>query len=224
MEQANQGGELVSFWVVGFVASRLFERERSLLNNLVKANEETLFGLISALDIKEHNTSLHSQRVRDKTLLLARRFDLDEPRMKAIGLGALLHDVGKIAVPDAILLKPTSLTDEEQKIMRDHPSIGYSIVNRIEFLREAAEIVHAHHEHFDGSGYPKGLKGDNIPLGARLFAVVDTYDALTSTRPYRTPLSHEEALVEIKKGSGNHFDPRVVEEFLAITEKELDAA
>ncbi len=221
MEQANQGGELLSFWVVGLVAGWLFDRERSLLKDLVQANEETLIGLVSALDMKEHNTSLHSQRVRQCTLLLADRFGLDVDRKRAIGFGALLHDVGKIAVPDHILLKPTSLTDEELKVMRKHPSIGYDIVNRIKFLREAAEIVLAHHERFDGSGYPHGLKGENIPLGARLFAVVDVYDALTSIRPYRTPMSHEEALAEIRKGSGSHFDPRVVEAFLTITQKEI---
>lgn len=224
MEQANQGGELISFWAVGLVAGRLFERERSLLRDLVRANEETLLGLVSALDMKEHNTNLHSQRVRKNTLILADRFGFDEARKQAISFGALLHDVGKIAVPDAILLKPSTLTDEEEKVMRNHPSIGYGIVNRIEFLREAAEIIHAHHERFDGSGYPRGLKGEEIPLGARLFAVVDVYDALTSARPYRTPLSYEEAVVEIKKGSCQHFDPKVVDAFLAIPKEELSAA
>jgi putative nucleotidyltransferase with HDIG domain len=222
MEQANQAGELVGFWVAGIVAGRLFERERSLLKNLVQANEETLLGLVSALDMKEHNTHLHSQRVKQNTLLLADRFGLDEARKRAIGFGALLHDVGKIAVPDAILLKPGPLTDEEQKIMRNHPSVGYGIVNRIEFLSEAAEIVYAHHERFDGSGYPRGLKGEDIPLGARLFAVVDVYDALTSARSYHSPLSHKEALVEIRKESGRHFDPNVVEVFLSIPHKEFD--
>ncbi len=224
MEQANQGGELVSFWAVGLVAGWLFERERSLLSNIVRANEETLFGLVSALDMKEHNTNLHSQRVRQNTLLLADRFGLDEAKKQTIGFGALLHDVGKIAVPDTILLKPGTLTNEEQKVMRNHPSAGYGIVNRIEFLREAAEIVHAHHERFDGSGYPRGLKGEDIPLGARLFAVVDVYDALTSARPYHTPMSHEEAIVEIRKESSRHFDPKVVEAFLAIPRKKLRTA
>lgn len=215
MEQANQGGELISFWVAGLMAGRLFERERSLLKDLVRAHEETLLGLVSALDMKEHSTHLHSQRVRQNTLLLAERFGLDEAEKRAVGFGALLHDVGKIAVPDAILLKSGSLTDEEQKIMRNHPAVGYGIVNKIEFLSEAAEIVYvSHHERFDGSGYPRGLKGEEIPLGARLFAVVDVYDALTSIRSYHAPMSHEEALVEIKKESGRHFDPNVVKVFL----------
>lgn len=221
MEQANQSGELVSFWVVGLVAGWLFEREKSLLKDLVRANEETLLGLVAALDMKEHNTQRHSQRVRQNTLLLAERYGLDETRKKVIGFGALLHDVGKIAVPDAILLKPAQLTDDELKVMRKHPAVGYGIVSQIGFLREAADIVHSHHERFDGSGYPQGLKGEVIPLGARLFAVVDVYDALTSTRPYRTPLSHADALVEIRKESGRHFDPKVVETFLTIPQKEL---
>lgn len=221
MEQANQAGELVSFWVVGIVAGLLFTREKSLLKNLVRANEETLLGLVSALDMKEHNTKLHSQRVSKNTLLLADRLGLDETQKKAIGFGALLHDVGKIAVPDAILLKPESLSYEEQIVMRNHPSIGYDIVNRIDFLHEAAEIVHSHHERFDGSGYPQGLKGEDIPLGARLFAVVDVYDAITSIRPYRTPMSHEAALDEIRRGSGRVFDPKVVEMFMTLTETEL---
>jgi HD-GYP domain-containing protein (c-di-GMP phosphodiesterase class II) len=134
-----------------------------------------------------------------------------------------MHDVGKIAVPDAILLKPDPLSDEEQKVMRNHPSAGYDIVEKIGFLREAAEIVYAHHERFDGCGYPRGLKGGDIPFGARLFAVVDVYDALTSARPYHAPVSHEEALAEIRKESGHHFDPEVVKAFLAISSKELGA-
>lgn len=224
MEQANQAGELVSFWVVGLVAGRLFERERTLLKNLVRANEETLLGLVSALDMKEHNTNLHSQRVRKYTLLLADRFRLDDARKRTIGFGALLHDVGKIAVPDAILMKPGLLTEEEMHIMRKHPAVGYEIVNRIEFLREAADIVLAHHERFDGSGYPRGLKGEEIPFGARLFAVADVYDALTSIRPYRPVVTFEEAVVEIKKESGRHFDPRVVEVFLTIPRHQWHAA
>ncbi len=129
--------------------------------------------------------------VRLNSLLLADRFGLDEVRKRAIGFSALLHDVGKIAVLDAILLKPGPLTDEEQKIMRNHPSVGYGIVNRIGFLSEAAEIIYTHLERFDGSGYPQGLKGENIPLGARLFAVVDVYDALTSIISYHSPLIHD---------------------------------
>lgn len=216
MEQANQVGELASFWVVGLIAGSLFDRERSLLRDLAKANEETLVGLVSALDLRERNTRLHSQRVKEYTLLLADRFGVAEATKKAIGFGALLHDVGKIAVPDHILLKPEGLTEQEWDIIHAHPITGYGIVKQIGFLREAAEIVRAHHERYDGSGYPQGLKGEEIPLGARLFAVADVYDALTSERPYHSPVSHDEALSEIRKKSGSHFDQRVVAAFESI--------
>lgn len=223
MEQANQAGELVSFWVVGLIAGRLFEREQSLLKDLARANEETLVGLVSALDLRERNTRLHSQRVKEYTLLLAEGFGIGEATKKAIGFGALLHDVGKIAVPDRILLKPEGLTQEEWSVMHAHPLAGYGIVKRIDFLHEAAELVRSHHERYDGSGYPQGLKGEEIPLGARLFAVADVYDALTSERPYHSPVSHDEALSEIRKESGSHFDPSVVAAFESIAPELLQA-
>jgi putative nucleotidyltransferase with HDIG domain len=223
MEQANQVGELASFWVVGLIAGSLFDRERSLLRDLAKANEETLVGLVSALDLRERNTRLHSQRVKEYTLLLADRFGVDEATKKAIGFGALLHDVGKIAVPDHILLKPEGLTVQEWDVMHTHPLTGYDIVKRIGFLHEAAEIVRAHHERYDGSGYPQGLKGEEIPIGARLFSVADVYDALTSRRPYRAPVSHDVALSEIREKSGAYFDNRVVDAFEAIPLELLQA-
>jgi putative nucleotidyltransferase with HDIG domain len=216
MEQANQVGELVGFWVAGIIPGWLFDRQRSLLQQLAHANEETLLGLVSALDLREHNTRLHSQRVRDYTDLIASRYGVDEKGRREIGYGALLHDVGKIAVPDRILLKADRLTEDEWKEMRKHPEAGYRIVKRIGFLKGAANVVHAHHEWYDGSGYPKGLKADDIPLGARLFMVADVYDALTSQRPYRVPVTHEEALAEIRKQSGTHFDPAIVAAFQAI--------
>jgi putative nucleotidyltransferase with HDIG domain len=221
MEQANQVGELVGFWVAGVIPGWLFDRQRSLLLDLANANEETLLGLVSALDLREHDTGLHSQRVRDYTELLANRFGVDEKLRREIGFGALLHDVGKIAVPDQILMKPDKLTDEEWHEMRKHPEAGYRIVKRIGFLKAAAEIVHAHHERYDGKGYPRGLKGDEIPLGARLFMVADVYDALTSLRPYKKALSCEEAVTEIRNLSGTHFDPAIVTTFLSLKPEEL---
>jgi len=221
MEQANQMGELAGFWVAGVIPGWLFDRQRSLLQELANANEETLLGLVSALDLREHNTRLHSQRVREYTELLASRFGVDEKTRREIGFGALLHDIGKIAVPDHILLKPGKLTDKEWMEMRKHPEAGYRIVKRIGFLRAAAEIVHAHHERYDGSGYPHGLKGAEIPLGARLFIVADVYDALTSERPYRSPMTHDEAAVEIRQLSGSHFDPVIVDTFMAISPEQL---
>ena len=152
MEQANQLGELVGFWVAGVIPGWLFDRQRSLLVELANANEETLLGLVSALDLREHNTGLHSQRVREYTELIADRLGVDEKMKREIGFGALLHDVGKIAVQDHILLKPGKLTDQEWVEMRKHPEAGYRIVKRIGFLKDAAEIVYAHHEKFDGRG------------------------------------------------------------------------
>jgi len=221
MEQANQVGELAGFWVAGALPGWLFDRQRSLLKELANANEETLLGLVSALDLREHNTSLHSQRVREYTELIAGRFGVDEKTRRVIGMGALLHDVGKIAVPDGILLKPDNLTDAEWQEMRKHPEAGYQIVKQIGFLKDAAEIVHAHHERYDGKGYPRGLKGDEIPLGARLFMVADVYDALTSQRPYRSPMTCEEATAEIVGEDGGHFDPSVLAAFMAIAPEEL---
>jgi putative nucleotidyltransferase with HDIG domain len=215
MEQANQVGELAGFWAAALVSGRLFDRQRSLLENLARANEETLLGLVSALDLRERNTRLHSQRVREYTELLGERLGIDEGVRREIGFGALLHDVGKIAVPDHILLKPGRLTDSEWEEMRKHPESGYGIVRRIGVLQGAAEIVRAHHEHFDGSGYPRGMKGEEIPLGARMFMVADVYDALTSERPYHAPMHHEEALAVIREGRGTHFDPVVVDAFMA---------
>jgi len=223
MEQANQVGELASFWVVGLVPGYLFDRQRAILQSLARANEETMLGLVSALDMRERNTRLHSQRVRDYTLLLADKYGVTEKERKVIGFGALLHDVGKIAVSDNILLKPSGLSDDEWQEMRRHPAEGYKLLQRIDFLRDSAEIVHAHHEHYDGAGYPKGLKGEEIPLGARLFMVADVFDAITTERPYHSPLGYGEAVALIREESGAHFDPAVVAVFEGIHPDELAA-
>jgi putative nucleotidyltransferase with HDIG domain len=223
MEQANQLGELVGFWVVGLVPGYLFDRQRSLLVSLARANEETLLALVSALDMREKNTRLHSQRVRDYTLLLADRYGVSEEERRVIGLGALLHDVGKIAVSDTILLKPAALSEGEWEEMRRHPLEGYRLLQRIDFLRDSAEIVYAHHEHYDGTGYPRRLKGDEIPLGARLFMVADVFDAITSERPYHSPMSYDEAIAALRAQSGSHFDPAAVALFESIQPEELGA-
>lgn len=221
MEQANQIGEVVGFWGAGVISGWLFDRQRTLLKEVADANKETILGMVSALDLREHNTRLHSQRVREYTDLIAKSFGIDQKKRQEIGYGALLHDIGKIAVPDAILLKPGKLTDEEWTEMHKHPEAGYRMVKRIGFLEEAAKIVHAHHERYDGSGYPQRLKGDEIPLGARLFMVADVYDALTSQRPYRSAASHHEAAIEILAQTGSHFDPAVVTTFMDIAPEEF---
>ena len=222
MEQANQLGELAGLYVVGSVSGYLFERQKKLLLDLAHAHEETLISLVSALDLREHNTRLHSQRVKEYTLLLAERYGVSDAEKKMIGIGALLHDIGKIAVPDHILLKPSGLSKEEWAVMRKHPGEGYKLLKEIDFLQRSAEIVYAHHERFDGTGYPRGLKGEEIPLGARLFMVADVFDALTSVRPYRTPLEYWEAAAEISEKCGEHFDPAVVETFQQIDPAEWE--
>lgn len=171
--------------------------------------------LASALDLREHETGLHSKRVACHTLELARHSVPDAPeRLRQIYWGALLHDVGKIGIPDAILLKAGPLTGREWVEMRTHPEKGHRIVAQVPGMREAADIVLCHEERYDGSGYPRGLSAEAIPWGARLFAVIDTLDAMTSDRPYRKGMSFDAAKAEILRMSGSQFDPRAVEVFL----------
>lgn len=171
--------------------------------------------LAAALDLREHQTGQHSKRVACHTLVLARRFYADPTILRQVYWGSLLHDIGKIGVPDAILLKSGRLTEDEWAIMRRHPATGYEILAKVPHLSIAAEIVLCHEERFDGSGYPRGLQGDGIPLVARLFAVIDTLDAMTSNRPYRQGLDFDTAKTEISRMSGTQFDPVAVEAFLA---------
>ena len=171
--------------------------------------------LAAVLDAREHETGLHSKRVACHTLVLARRFTADEALLQQVYWGALLHDIGKIGIPDSVLLKQGSLDAEEWQIMRTHPEIGHRILSSVPFMATAAEIVLSHEERFDGSGYPRGLRGEQISLGARLFAVIDTLDAITSDRPYRKASSFEQARDEIVRMSGTQFDPVTVQAFLA---------
>ena len=171
---------------------------------------------LAALDTRDTETQGHSVRVSDYTVVIARRMGVEDPELTEIRRGALLHDVGKIGISDAVLRKPGKLSPEEWIEMRKHPEIGYRILSGIKFLEKSLPIVIAHQERYDGSGYPRGLKGEEIPLGARIFAVVDTLDAMTSDRPYRRALSYETARQEIIRNSGIQFDPSVVEVFLSI--------
>jgi len=177
--------------------------------------------LTSALDQRDRVTDGHSRRVADLSLMVARELGIEGDDLLDIERAAILHDIGKLAVPDAILSKPAELTPDEWLEMRRHPDVGYQLVRDVPFLNRAAEIIRGHHERFDGTGYPLGLKGDSIPLGARIFAVVDAYDAMTSDRPYRLALSHEEALAEIRYRAGTQFDPVVVVPFFAAVRKGL---
>lgn len=171
--------------------------------------------LITALDAREHETGLHSKRVACHTHVLARRFTSDNEQLRQIYWGALLHDIGKIAIPDTILLKNGPLTEKEWFVMRSHPQRGYEIVAEVSFLQEASQIILYHEERYDGEGYPEGLVGESIPWGARLFSVIDTLDAITSDRPYREGKSFDEAKEEIISQSNRQFDPQAVEAFLA---------
>lgn len=191
------------------------------LDSLEGAYAGTLRALAAALDARDAATGGHSERVASLTMEVAAEMGIpaDTEQWRDIEWGALLHDVGKIAVPDDILRKPGALTDEEWQAMRSHPQAGFDILQGVDFLRAAAGIVRAHHERFDGAGYPLGLAGEEIPLGARIFAVGDSFDAMTVDRPYRPAGATEEALAEILRGSGTQFDPNVVQAFLAVYAK-----
>jgi putative two-component system response regulator len=190
---------------------------RKTFEHLKDISEITLGLLVAALDAREHETQAHSKRVTEYTLHLARVMGLDAALLGDLGRGATLHDIGKIGVPDDILLKPSHLTETEWNEMRKHPQIGYWIINDIPAFKVASEMVLAHHEKYDGSGYPKGLKGEEITLGARIFAVIDTFDAITSDRVYRKAASYETARDEMIRCSGTQFDPLVVKYFLQVT-------
>ncbi len=177
--------------------------------------EEFAEALAAALDLREHETGLHSKRVASHTLILARHHYADLPTLREVYWGSLLHDIGKIGVPDAILLNPGRLTDQEWGIMRQHPEHGSHLLEKLPFFSLAAQIVLCHEERFDGSGYPRALRGEDIPLPARLFAVIDTLDAMTFDRPYRPALPFDAAKAEIVRMSGSQFDPAAVETFLA---------
>ncbi len=195
------------------VAART-QQWKTALSSLEKSYDITLEALGDALDLKDAETEGHSRRVTAYTIAIARKMGLPKEHVNVIARGAFLHDIGKMAIPDAILLKPGKLTPDEMAIMREHCYRGYKIISRIPFLAEAAEIVYSHQEFYDGSGYPRGLKGEEIPLGARIFAIADTLDAMRTDRPYRKAQSIQAARAEIEKWSGRQFDPQIVKTFL----------
>lgn len=192
------------------------EMLRQAMADLEHSYDITLEALGDALDLKDSETEGHSKRVTAYAIALARAMGIRPADIKVIARGAFLHDIGKMAIPDEILRKPGALNAEEQEIMREHCTRGFHILRKIPFLKEAAEIVCAHQEHYDGSGYPRGLRGGEIPIGARIFAVADALDAITSDRPYRKARSFDYARQEILRCSGTQFDPAVVEVFLKI--------
>jgi PAS domain S-box-containing protein len=192
----------------------LFENLQQSNRELSQAYDATIEGWSRALDLRDKETEGHTQRVTEMTIQLARHFDFSEKESLHIRWGALLHDIGKMGVPDNILLKPEPFTEEEWIIMRKHTQYAYDLLKPIDFLQPALDIPYCHHEKWDGTGYPRGLKGQEIPLSARLFAVVDVWDAIRSDRPYRPAWSEEEGLAYIREQSGKHFDPSVIDIFL----------
>jgi len=197
-------------------SAQLFESLQRANADLVLAYDATIEGWSRALDLRDKETEGHTLRVTEITLRLAHAMGIPEDEHVHIRRGALLHDIGKMGVPDAILLKPGPLTEDEWAIMRRHPQHAYDMLAPISYLRPALDIPYCHHEKWDGTGYPRGLKGEAIPLAARLFAVVDVWDALRSDRPYRPAWPEEKVREHTRAGVGTHFDPQVAETFLAM--------
>ena len=195
---------------------------QTAMADLTRSYDITLEALGDALDLKDKETEGHSRRVTAFTIAIARAMGLAGDQIRIIARGAFLHDIGKMAIPDDILRKPGKLTTDQTTIMREHCYKGYQIVKKIPFLQDACDIIYSHQERFDGSGYPRNLKGKEIPLGARIFAVADTLDAITSDRPYRSRQTDAAARKEIEEWSGRQFDPEVVKVFLAMPENIWD--
>jgi cyclic di-GMP phosphodiesterase len=197
------------------VCKRTVQLQKAL-GQVEQSYTDTLDALGAAIDLRDGQTAGHSRRVSLCSIYMLTRMNGTPAQLKSLAMGAWLHDIGKLAIADAILLKPGALTEEERAVMQRHVRIGYDLVKRIPFLAEAAEIILTHHERWDGSGYPRGLRGADIPLSARIFAVADTLDAMTSDRPYRSALPFPDARNEIERLAGIQFDSRVVSIFLGI--------
>lgn len=196
--------------------AQLYKKAQQAVIELAQAYDATLEGWSRVLDMRDHATDEHTQRVTRLTIALAEKMGIPKSEMSHVRRGALLHDIGKMAIPDSILQKPDRLSDTEMAIMRTHPEKAHEILSHIDYLSPAIDIPYCHHEKWDGTGYPRNLKGEEIPLSARLFAVVDVFDALTSDRPYRKAWEKEKALTYIQEQSGKHFFPDAVEAFVAL--------
>jgi len=195
---------------------------RKTMNELSSAYDNTLTALVKALDAREKEVGSHSERVMNFAAFLGGKLGMTGRELQELSKGALLHDIGKIGISDNILLKPGQLDESEWIEMRRHPQVGYAILSEINFLKTPAEIILCHHERFDGSGYPKQLKGEQIPIGSRIFALIDTLDAMTTDRPYRKALPFAVAEAEIIKYRGTQFDPAIADLFLSIPRKQWE--
>ncbi len=198
------------------------EELQTLNKQLLVAYNKTIEGWSQALDLRDRETEGHTQRVMNLTIRFAKAVGFSEADLEHVRRGSLLHDVGKLGIPDAILHKAAKLTDEEWFIMRKHPVYAYQWLSSIDFLEPALDIPYCHHEKWDGSGYPRGIKGEAIPISARLFAIVDVWDALCSDRPYRSAMSKTDALDYIRSESGTHFDPELVKIFTELVKDEIE--
>jgi putative nucleotidyltransferase with HDIG domain len=196
-----------------------FKEERALTQQLTRSYRATVRALSNAVEARDAYTGKHAERVAAYGIAIARALGIPRPDSPEMEFGFLLHDIGKVAVPDSILYKPGALTSEERALMARHPAVGAEIVGGIEFLAEAAEVVRSHHERWDGMGYPDGLAGEDIPVAARVFAVADVLDALTTDRPYRTAFSMRQARAMIVEEAGSHFDPDVIDAFREIDDQ-----
>lgn len=210
-------GVLAFLWLAGHL-ERTYEYNKEAVEGQIAMIE----ALGAAIAKRDSDTGAHNFRVAWIAARIGLAMGVKELQLQALIAGSFLHDVGKIGIPDAILLKPGRLEGQELEIMRTHVQLGEQILSRISWLRDAKEVVGGHHEKWDGSGYPQALKGDNIPLLARIFAVADVFDALCSRRPYKEPMGYEESLRQIRQGSGKHFDPKVVQTFEIISREMYD--
>lgn len=201
-----------------FYQQQLEKKVIEQTSELMDLYADTLEVMVLALDLREQETGYHSYRVTEYSLILARNLKLSHEELSIIVKGALLHDIGKIGIPDSILLKNEELTTSEWEIMKTHPQLGYNILKKINFLEESAKIILTHHERYDGKGYPNGVSGSEIPIGSRIFSIVDALDAMTSNRIYRRAVGFEEAKQRIIDSSETQFDPEVIESFAQIPE------
>lgn len=198
------------YWLIG----RDVRRMDRLNHLLLTGNEQSLRALVSAMDVRHKETRDHSERVMRMTVALARRVGLEGDALRHVRFGALLHDIGKLALPDAVLIKPGPLTSDEMALMRTHPGLGRDLLMRTAFLRPAIDIPYAHHERWDGTGYPRGLQGEEIPLAARIFSVVDVWDALSFPRVYKPAWPEQEVIEYLRNAAGGQLDPGIVALFL----------
>jgi putative nucleotidyltransferase with HDIG domain len=198
--------------------SDLYEQTSVQATELKRAYDATLEGWAHALELRDKETQGHSLRIANMTLELAKRMGVEEQNLDNIRRGALLHDIGKMGVPDTILLKPGRLTEDEWSVMQKHPTYAYEMLSELPYFKDVLDIPYCHHEWYDGTGYPRGLKGEQIPLSARIFAIVDAWDALVSDRPYRKAWIKQNALKHIVDQTGTHFDENVVKAFAQMME------